>query len=120
MYNFITVEPPSSPSNARINGIRNGSHSATVELAWDANHESNDTNFSISISSNGEPWLSRAAVEDNEASIILTYNTDYTLAVMSANCAGHGEVSSTLDIFLGRSHVCMWYRIKNVYILFCS
>ena len=33
-------------------------------------------------------------------SIILSYNTNYTLEVMVDNCAGHSKVSSTLDVFL--------------------
>jgi hypothetical protein len=40
-------------------------------------------------------------MEDQNASITLLYNTDYTLDVMVANCAGHRKDSSTLDIFLG-------------------
>lgn len=100
---LVIVEPPSSPSDACITSIQNGNYSATVELAWDFSHVNNDTFFTISISASngGGAWFSRALREDQNVSIILSYNTDYTLKVMVENCAGHSEVSSTLDIFLG-------------------
>ena len=76
-----------------------------MELAWDFNRVNNDTFFTISISAlnSGGAWFSRALREDQNVSISLSYNTDYTLEVMAENCAGHSEfeVSSTLDVFLG-------------------
>ena len=91
---LVIVEPPSFPSNARITSIQNGNYSATVELAWDLSHVNNDTFFTISISAlnGGGAWFSRALREDQNVSIILSYNTDYTLKVMVENCAGHSEV----------------------------
>jgi hypothetical protein len=74
-----------------------------VELAWDFNRVNNGTFFTISISLNGGgTWLSRTILmEDQNASITLSYNTDYALDVMAENYAGHSEDSSTLAIFLG-------------------
>jgi archaellin len=107
---LIIVEPPSFPSNARITSIHNGNYSATVELAWDFSHLNNDTFFTISISSNGGgTWFSRAIMEDQNASITLSYNTDYTLDVVASNCAGHSEDSSTLGIFLGIASISRNY-----------
>ena len=72
-----------------------------MELVWDFNRVNNDTYFSVNISSNGKTWFSTAIMEDQKTSITLSYNMDYTLDVMARNCAGHSEVSSISDIFLG-------------------
>ena len=71
---------------------------------WDFNQVENNTHYSVSISSNGETWFNTAIMEDRKASITLSYNTGYTLGVMATNCAGHSEVNSIMDIFLGSYH----------------
>ena len=112
---LVVVEQPSFPSNTRITSIQNGNYSVTVELAWDFNRVNNDTFFTISISAlnSGGAWFSRALRDDQNVSVTLSYNTDYTLEVMAENCAGHSEfeLSSTLDVFLGTVNLilCILY-----------
>ena len=107
------IEPLSSPTGAHIINIHNGSYSATVELLWDISGSLNselegigNITYAISVSSNGETWMSRAAREDRKRAITLSYNTNYTLSILATNCAGDSEGFSVLDILIGIVTAC--------------
>lgn len=63
-------------------------------------------------------------MEVGELPITLLYNMDYTLNVSATNCAGHSDVLSITDIFVGTAmHNCLiivgymlWYVHNNYYI----
>ena len=107
------IEPPSSPTGVHIINIHNSSYSATVELLWDSFGSLNselegvgNITHAISVSSNGENWMSRAARDDGKRAITLSYNTNYTLSILATNCAGDSEGFSVLDILIGTACDC--------------
>lgn len=88
----------------RIANILNNSYSATVELLWDSTDSevnNNITYYTISISANGETWISTATMQDQNKSITLSYNTNYTVDVVATNCAGDSGLLNSLNILIG-------------------
>lgn len=104
---FFVTEPPSIPPDLRISTLLNGSYSATAELVFGDQSTrsmthglSDDTIYTINVTSSGETWTSTAAQVAGRKLISLSYNTNYSLDVMATNCAGNSEVY-TITIFIG-------------------
>ncbi len=88
----------------QVSDIVNKSQNSTVTLQWNPSLSSAEVYYSVTVTPTNNSVYATLVVSESHIELILQYNQEYTVMVVSTNCAG-SSLPLSLNITLGNKNL---------------
>ncbi len=88
----------------QVSDIVNKSQNSTVTLQWNPSLSSAEVYYSVTVTPTNNSAYAMLVVTESHIELILQYNQEYTVMVVSTNCAG-SSLPVSLNIILGNKNL---------------